>query len=457
MSPSTINFGGLASGLDTNTIVDQLIALERRPQARLKLQQSALDARKTALGDVLTRLKNLKLAAADLRSPVPWAPAQSVEVSDPTKLAATRTGGAATGGYQVAIEQLASASRHWFTYTPPESDETLSVKGHAVPIPAGTDIDTVASALNSDPTSPVYASVVTVAGDTKQLVLSSRATGAGSDFTVTGSAVEEDADRAVAGGDSRIVVGGKTYERSSNSISDVIPGVQLQLKGITTSPAPLSVVIGAPLPDQAQITARARAFVEQYNSTTEFIRSKLEEKPVSGAATATDAGKGRLYGDSMLQAVLSQLRGLVSGFQAAGNPEGLDQLAEAGISTGASTGGGALNQDAIRGKLSFDATKFADALAAHPAAVRALLASADQALESILDPVIGAGGTLDTQVQSHATQRKRLQDQIDQMDRQLTKRQETLKRQFTAMESSMQGSQAQQQWLTGQLSALKRS
>src|SRR5215213_10649747 len=102
-STSTINFGGLASGLDTNTIVDQLMAIERQPQNRLKLQQQRIDAKKQALADVMTRLKNLQTAAQDLKSPTLWLDTQSLEVNDSTKVAATRTGGAGTGGYQVQI------------------------------------------------------------------------------------------------------------------------------------------------------------------------------------------------------------------------------------------------------------------------------------------------------------------------------------------------------------------
>src|SRR3954467_15693714 len=108
VSGPTINFGGLASGLDTNTIVDQLMAIERQPQNRLKLKQGQIDARKSALSDVASRLKNLRLAAQDLKSPTLWLDTQSVDVSDSTKMTATRTGPAATGSYQVTVTQMAS-------------------------------------------------------------------------------------------------------------------------------------------------------------------------------------------------------------------------------------------------------------------------------------------------------------------------------------------------------------
>src|SRR3954452_11908972 len=124
----TINFGGLASGLDTNTIIDQLMAIERQPQNRLKLKQQQVDARKSALNDVMTRLKNLQTASQDLKSPTLWLDTQTVDVNDATKMAVTRTGGAGTGAYQVTVTQLASASQHWYSYpTPaPAGDNTLT-------------------------------------------------------------------------------------------------------------------------------------------------------------------------------------------------------------------------------------------------------------------------------------------------------------------------------------------
>src|SRR3954447_9578174 len=122
----TINFGGLASGLDTNTIIDQLMAIERQPQTRLELKQQQADVRKSALSDIETRLKNLQLAAQDLKSPTLWLDTQSVDVNDSTKLAAIRTGGAGTGGYEVVVNTLASASQHWFNYAAPAADQTLT-------------------------------------------------------------------------------------------------------------------------------------------------------------------------------------------------------------------------------------------------------------------------------------------------------------------------------------------
>ena len=91
--------GGLSSGMDTQAVIDQLMQIERQPETRLKLRESAVQARQSALQDVASRLRNLMGAVRDLGSVSTWASTQSLDVSDPTKLTATRTGGAAPGGH----------------------------------------------------------------------------------------------------------------------------------------------------------------------------------------------------------------------------------------------------------------------------------------------------------------------------------------------------------------------
>ena len=58
--------------------------------------------------------------------------------------------------------------------------------------------------------------------------------------------------------------------------------------------------MSSPAPDQAAISDKVKAFVDQYNSTIDFIRTKLTEKRVPNATTDTDARKGPLFGDPQL-------------------------------------------------------------------------------------------------------------------------------------------------------------
>jgi flagellar hook-associated protein 2 len=79
-----VSLGGLSSGLDTQSIIDQLMAIDRAPETRMKLQQSVLQARQTALTDVGTRVRNLLTAAKDLGDVTTWADTQTLDVSDPS-------------------------------------------------------------------------------------------------------------------------------------------------------------------------------------------------------------------------------------------------------------------------------------------------------------------------------------------------------------------------------------
>ena len=59
---------GLISGIDTATLIDQLIALESIPKVNLQLRLADLQTKQSALLDINARLLNLKTTAAGLRT-----------------------------------------------------------------------------------------------------------------------------------------------------------------------------------------------------------------------------------------------------------------------------------------------------------------------------------------------------------------------------------------------------
>ena len=460
---STQSISGLASTLDTSSIVEQLMAIERRPQTRLKNQVAISAARKTVLSDVQTRLKNLQLAAQDLKSVTLWANKQTLDVSDSTKLTATATGSVGTGSYTLTDVSLARGAQHWYAFTSPGADETITYSnGDTTTITAGSDIDAAVAAINGDAGSPAYAAAVTDSSTgTKYLVLSSKATGATAGAFTAGSGagmLTEDGTREVFSSDAAYTVNGVSKTSPSNVLTDAVPGMSITLKTTISGGNSVTINVGAPQPDTANVTAKMKAFVEQYNSTLDFIRSKLDEKKVVNPQTTADQQKGLLNGDTMLEGILSQLRVAMTATYAPGNPTTLDQMNEIGVSTGVGTGG-TLNADAIKGKLVFDATAFANAIASDPTSVKALISGTSGfgvALDNLLAPTLQAGGTMASRLSSEDLKQKTLNDQITAMDVLLGKKEDTLKAQFTAMETALQASQAQGQWLASQLAQLSR-
>jgi len=102
MSTPLLNVGGLASGLDTNSIIDQLMQIERLPRTRLDQNASLITARQTVLADFQSRLRSVESAAQGLRSIGLWSQAQTAASSDATRLSAAIVAGsgAGVGGYR---------------------------------------------------------------------------------------------------------------------------------------------------------------------------------------------------------------------------------------------------------------------------------------------------------------------------------------------------------------------
>src|ERR687890_618444 len=113
-----LTLGGLASGIDTDAVITQLMAIERAPQSRLQLKESALQARQTALSDVATRLRSLQTSIKDLSSVATWADTQSLDVSDATKMTAKRLSGSAPGGHVINVTALARSEQHRLRFEP---------------------------------------------------------------------------------------------------------------------------------------------------------------------------------------------------------------------------------------------------------------------------------------------------------------------------------------------------
>src|SRR4051795_3459042 len=113
-----VSLSGMASGLDTESIISQLMAIEQNKVTAVQMRQVSVTQHKTDLTTIQTKLNAVKSAAADLAAPALWKPAQTTASSDPTKVDVAVLGGAGIGGHSVQIDRLASSAQHGFGYTP---------------------------------------------------------------------------------------------------------------------------------------------------------------------------------------------------------------------------------------------------------------------------------------------------------------------------------------------------
>jgi flagellar hook-associated protein 2 len=428
-----IQFTGLASGLDTDAIITQLMSIERQPRNRLTLKQAAAQAQSDSLSAIRTKLTSLTLATTGLSSVTAWAPTQTIDTTDATKVTARRTGGAGPGGYQVDVTSLASSEQRWFTLGDTSAGPTtLTLSGIDVSVASGAGVDDVVAAINSRSDAPVFA--VDVNGS---LVLSSKKTGKDFGFTVTGD-TPLTAGTVKNGADAVYSVDGVAKTSPSNVVADGIPGVELTLRAPTTSA--ITVNVGMPAPDKAQAIAAVKAFVSAYNDVVTKVRAELEQKRVANPQTTADAQQGDLFGDPMLSSMLDSMR------------RGVD-LSAIGVSTGKATGGPA-SADSIDGKLTLDEAALSQALDSDPASVQSALTNFAQSFSSTLAPYTKAGGLIDARIDGASSSLSLIKSQMDDMDRRLSMREDYLRKQFTALETAMSQSQSQSADLASRLASL---
>lgn len=435
-----ITISGLGSGLDIESIISSLMKIERAPLVRLETRRGQVEARSSALSQIRSALQALEDAAAALRSTPLWADVQAVSSSDPAAVSARRLSGAGPGGYQVEVTQLARAEQRTYDFTPSETPSQLAINGATVELGANATLSDAVTAINANAATGVFA--VQVAG---QLVLSSRATGAASTINASGSTLTEDAVKLRPGQDAAFAIDGVAGSSSSNVVTGAIPGLELTLGEVTTSP--VTVTVGNPGPDTEAVEAKLRALVDAYNAALDSIRSRVTEKRVPNAATQADANKGVLFGDTMLNGLLAQMRRLAS-------EAGLSQL---GISTGTAGSEVSADSDAVIGRLSLDTAKLSAALEKDPAGTRALLADPGgfaASLGELLESVTGFGGMLAQRLDAASEEADSLRDSMDALDDRLALREERLRAQFAALESALIRNQSQGAWLSGQIMQL---
>jgi flagellar hook-associated protein 2 len=459
----SLALSGLASGVDTSSIVDQLIALDRQGTTRLQLRQSSVTGMQSSLKTIATKLAALKTAANALNDSTSWKPTQTVSSSD-SRVVVAQTGGAGIGGHSVQVNRLASSAQRGYSL-PGGAAGTLTITNAvdgtntmSVAVAADATVQQIADAINAKPTGPVVAAVVTKNGE-QRLVLSSRTTGHDSDFTVSGGILTDDPaytspalaqvppDPTLLDAEYSLD-GGAPATSATNVLENAVPGLRLTLNGVTSSPA--AVTVTEPALNKDAVKTKIKAFVDAYNSFVDTAQNELNEKPIANATNSTDAAQGQLYGDTGLSSMLNVLRRQMGNVLSGA---GINDLGDLGVGIPASSSG-VVSDDAKAGKLAINDTKLNAALDSNWVAVKDFFTGFSKTVSDYVDTQTGGHGTIDNRLTAADSNLKLLKDQYTEANARIDAKQERLKAQFAAMETALQNSQTQQAWLQGQLASL---
>jgi flagellar hook-associated protein 2 len=468
---SGLQITGLASGLNTNAVIQALMAAQQQQVTNLQNQKTGITTLNSQLTSIQTALQTVANDAQALGSPSLFANSQTITSTNSTLLSASATSsnGAVVGSYSIGVTALASASQETFTFNSPSSPDTITIGGHQYSLAAGASADDLASAINSDPNGTAWATVTQEGtnGGPATVVLSDRQTGVptGDDLRPTTGTSLTNPTNYIAGTDAEYTINGSgPYYSSSNTISgaslggngqptqgqgadQTIPGVTLSLNGVTGS-TPVTVTVGAPAPSTQNIQTAVQKFITDYNSAITQIQTQLTQTPSS-----TDPTQGTLYGDSDLQQLLSSMRQMMTA-TVGGLTGSMTSMLDVGVSTGATTGSAAVSQSALAGDLTLDTNALTTAVTNNPTGVHKMMQSWSIEFSSLVDGEAGPGGTISTRIQSDTSQTSFLTTQIANMTEANQVKQNELVQEFAAMEAALSQNQSTASWLTSQLNAL---
>jgi flagellar hook-associated protein 2 len=518
MADPVFTVGGLATGMDTQSMIDKLVALESQPLTLLKKHESGFKAQVSALGDITSKLSALRTAAQNLAdSGVLGLKATSTNSS----FSATPGSSAVAGSYDVQVQQLATPAK-WRSAAIGAADQvkggTLTITPSSgtpisITVTDGMSVENLASAIRN---SGAPVSAVVLSDDAgKHLSLKSYATGSaaptisfsetgstgaslglqpierwesaafgsgdtvkggtlnvtasdGTPFAITipdGKSLQEAVDAINAGGapisavvikdtqgahlsitgtggdtptvsfvedatptgtksfglqskqasDAIFSVDGLTFTRSSNTVTDALPGVTLQLTsaGGATGPTETLSIEN----DTDATKANLQAFVDAYNGVMQLVQKQLN------VTEATDRAS-TLAGDPVVRMLQQSLQKLGSSIVGSSS---VRSLADLGLAT---------QRD---GTLSIDSTTLAAAIGRDPNAVNKIFSDPTSGISKLayylVDSFSGPTGLLVMRQNGLNKQIEQMDDQAADMQTRIDTYRQTLMQQFTAMEN----------------------
>jgi flagellar hook-associated protein 2 len=472
---------GTGSGLDIDGLVASLIAAEQVPaEARLNVREASITSLSASLSSAKAAITDFEAASNKLALASTFSQF-TTSSSDTTKATISATSSASLGSYQLAVTNLASAqtlASGTFTATsdalgtgtltiaigtPSYSGSTYSSfsQTSSVDITIDSSNNTLAGVRDAinNAGAGVNASILKN-GDNYQLLLVSEETGLSNSMSISisGDSVGGDTDndglsqlafnssgsqltQYAAGANANFSINGLAVSSASNTVTNVIDGVTLNLLSATSSAITIDVKT-----DTDTIVADVQAFVDKYNAYASLFKDLTKYDATTGTA-------GALQGDSTARAVMSQIRSEL-GRSVTGLTGSYRSLADVGITIDKS------------GVMSFTQSTFKTAFAAAPADVTGVFAKTTvsgtavegvaEKLETLMEGfLVSTTGIFDSRISSLSTQLTAITDDRVALARRMQSLEDRYFAQLNAMDSLLAQIETTGAFLTQQFEAMK--
>lgn len=456
----SINFMGSYSGID-QTMIDQLMAVEKRPLVQMSERKTTMETQKNAWNDVRTRLNNLFEKIKVLQNSDTFS---SMKATGGESATMTTSKNSPEGVYEISVQQLATkTSVIGGKIVEASSDSTkalgltgtfkLNTKGKdakEIEIVETDTVRTIAEKINAvSKESGVRASIID-----NRLVLNNLETGAKAiqiaeeaDSTILNQLGLKDTSEVIEGKNAKFKVNGVSVEKESNSVKDVVEYTTINLTKAHAAGSSDTITISK---DTSKVEEAVKGFVDQYNSTMTFISDQLK------AGSPDDGGekRGTLASDGSLMRLQSSLRTMVTSSLSNENTA-IKDLSQLGVST----------VDRF-GQLTFDASKLKEKLEENPVEVQNFFLSKNSEgkdigfvpkINSYIDSFSSSTGIIKGKTDSFERSIKEVNKQVDAFTLRMERKEQYYISMFSKLDTAMMEAESQMGWLTSQISAISAS
>lgn len=441
-----IRFSGMASGLPPN-IVDQLMDAERIPVKQMETQRTKQEDKLKLVQELETKVNDITKNLGELTGNGGFIDKKFTS-GDPNVVDGTvDPASAVPGEYSVEVVQLAQKPGAMSNGFPDKDNTQIGVGYIKFETNDGTKevyingsnstLEGVAKQINMANVG-LKAQVIEDRKDKEnpfKLLVSGMATGDNQQVTFPKIYMldgDQDMyfDQSRPSQNAKIKVDGFEIEIPDNKVTDLVPGVTLDLKAA----APGKEIRMTVKENLEVISGKVKSFVDAYNAALDFIQKQHKLQ----AGNGKNPQLGPLGGDGMIRSVETALRRVIMNPQF-GVESPITRVGELGI------------QFNRNGTLDFSQDKFNKTLNSNPAGVAAFfrgdgfktgfVATLKREIGNLTN---GAFGVLSNRKRGLEDRIKQVNGRIETKERQLERKEDSLRKKFADLEGKMSEMQAQQ-------------
>ncbi len=445
MSIGSMNVLGLGSGMDLQGLIDKLINVEKKPIIMKQTQKIEYESYYTAFDSLESNATKL---SSDTSSMLTDLTLQNATVSDESMASATVTGSPNTGIHNITVDTLAkgqtwlsttsessltnnvvSTASGVFDYKIGSEEYTINLDNNALS-DTPTTLQEFIDAINSNGSGLSASTVYDGSGYT---VILKTPEGTTNDLTIvqndTNLTFGSSGNPNEASSDASLTIDGVSVTSHSNTLSDNIPGLQIELKDTGSFSVSVNTDYNALSDDMQNI-------VDDYNSMMDFISKNSGYDQDKNVADA-------FFCNPTVQSISSKLNNIFMG-KYGGDSSSISYMSDLGVDI----------DDA--GKMTFDSAKFSQTLSSNFEDAKKMLSEtttgANDGFLNILHDTLynltTTNGDIELEKGYLQNRSDRIQEQIDTMNKQLEQERTMLTMTFAQMDEYMGTLKSQSDYMT---------